>query len=136
MRKVIVCILLLMGSLVAVAQAQSNAKIKFNEREFDFGDIYQGDVVTHVFKFENNGDAPLLLTNISTTCGCTAPEWPREPVLPGETGEITVKFNSAHKSGIQNKIITVYSNANTPQEKLKIRTNVLPKSAKAEKQGR
>ncbi len=101
--------------------------ITFEETSFDFGDIYQGDKVEHVFKFENTGSQPLIITNVQTTCGCTASEWPREPVLPGESANLKVSFNSASKYGRQNKIISIISNAVSPLNQVKITTNVLPK---------
>ncbi|WP_020532670.1 DUF1573 domain-containing protein [Flexithrix dorotheae] len=116
-------------SSITFSQTPENkgvAKIHFEEESFDFGDIYQGDVVQHTFILKNTGSAPLLLTNVATTCGCTAPNWSREPILPGKESEILVKFDSRGKSGIQNKIITIYSNAETPQTRVKITTNVLP----------
>ena len=100
--------------------------ITFEEDSFDFGDIYQGDKVAHTFKFENSGNQPLIITNVQTTCGCTATEWPREPVLPGKTASIKVNFNSAGKFGRQNKVISVISNAVSPLNQVKIVTNVLP----------
>lgn len=115
-------------TVFAQAEPSTNApKLTFKESSFDFGEIHQGDVVSHNFKFENEGTSPLVLTNIGTTCGCTAPEWPREPIMPGESAEVVITFNSTGKSGIQNKIITVFSNASNGQEKIKITTNVLPK---------
>lgn len=101
--------------------------ITFAEEQHDFGDIYQGDVVKHTFKFENTGDEPLVLSNVAVTCGCTATDWPREPIAPGEEESITVQFDSAGKLGKQNKIITIYSNANKPVSRVAIVTNVLPK---------
>ena len=100
--------------------------ITFEEASFDFGDIYQGDKVEHVFKLENTGTQPLIITNVQTTCGCTATEWPREPVMPGETASLKVDFNSAGKSGRQNKVISIISNATSPINQVKIVTNVLP----------
>ncbi|WP_345370651.1 DUF1573 domain-containing protein [Algivirga pacifica] len=100
-------------------------KITFEETKHEFGDITQGDVVTHVFKFKNEGTAPLQLNNVRTTCGCTAPQWPKEAIMPGETSEIKVVFNSRGKRGLQNKVITIYSNAVNNTETVKIVTNVL-----------
>ena len=101
--------------------------ITFEELVYDFGDITQGDVVEHIFKFDNTGDAPLIITDVQRTCGCTAPSWPREPVMPGMTKELTVRFNSAGKMGRQIKVITVVSNAVGSKNQVKIVTNVLPK---------
>ena len=103
------------------------ALITFEEESHDFGDIYQGDKVEHVFKFENSGSQPLIITNVQTTCGCTASEWPREPVLPGASADLKVNFNSAGKFVRQNKVITIVSNSTAPLNQVKIITNVLPK---------
>ena len=103
-------------------------KIVFLEEKYEFGDIIQGDVIEHVFEFKNSGNAPLILQDVKTTCGCTVPEWPRAPLPPGATAELRVKFNSAGKVGIQNKVITVISNATNQTSRVMIVTNVNPKS--------
>lgn len=101
-------------------------RIAFVEDTKDFGDITQGDKVSHTFEFENTGNEPLILSNVLTTCGCTATSWPREPITPGETANIEVSFNSAGKMGRQNKVVTIVSNALNAQERVKLITNVLP----------
>ncbi|MGB3852546.1 MAG: DUF1573 domain-containing protein [Tunicatimonas sp.] len=121
--------------LLNVAYAQEDPKVEvtdgpkivFAEDTHDFGDIEQGTKVSHVFNFENAGTQPLILSNVLTTCGCTATDWPRDPVAPGDGGKIEVSFNSAGKMGKQNKVITVVSNAVNAQERVKIITNVLQK---------
>lgn len=110
-----------------VEVSESGAVIAFQEDQFDFGDIHQGDKVEHIFNFENTGDEPLIITNVQTTCGCTAPDWPRDPVLPGQESSIKVVFNSTGKIGRQTKVITIVSNAVSPRNKITIVTNVLPK---------
>ncbi|MEM1408852.1 MAG: DUF1573 domain-containing protein [Bacteroidota bacterium] len=112
--------------------SMQGAVITFEEDKFDFGDIYQGDKVEHIFKFENTGNEALIITNVQTTCGCTAPNWPRDPVAPGQEAEIKVVFNSAGKMGIQNKVITIVSNATNPMNRVSIVTNVLPKKNDSE----
>lgn len=127
--------LFMCASLSLVAQDAEKASgpvITFSEETFDFGDIKQGDKVEHTFDFKNTGTEPLILSNVLTTCGCTATDWPRDPVAPGKGGSITVKFNSAGKMGKQNKVVTVVSNASNAQERVKIITNVLPNSGKAD----
>jgi len=110
----------------AAQEAQeSGAKIAFSETTFDFGDITQGDRVTHTFAYENTGNEPLILSDVKTTCGCTATNWDREPLAPGESAEITVNFNSRGKMGVQNKVVTILSNASNSSAKVKIVTNVL-----------
>lgn len=113
------------------ATTATGPTITFEESVYEFGDIHQGDVVEHVFAFENTGTEPLIITNVQTTCGCTAPSWPRDPIAPGQANEITVRFNSASKIGHQNKVITVISNATTSSSQIKIVTNVLPKKTVA-----
>lgn len=110
------------------AEPQSGARIVFVDDSFDFGDITQGAKVDHTFEFENSGDQPLILSNVLTTCGCTASDWPREPIAPGELASIKVTFNSAGKIGVQNKIITIVSNAINNRERIRITTNVMPKT--------
>ena len=128
--KYILSLLLIGSAFVTLAQTDdaeplTGAKIQFAESSFDFGDIVQGDKVEHVFELENTGNEPLILSDVRTTCGCTAPEWPREPIVPGETASIKVVFNSSGKMGIQNKVITVMSNAVNSPARVKIVTNVL-----------
>ena len=103
------------------------AYITFQEAEFDFGDITEGDKVEHTFRFENTGTVPLIITNVRVTCGCTATDWPRDPIPPGAESSLTVMFNSAGKMGKQNKVITVVSNATNVMPTVRITTNVLPK---------
>lgn len=109
--------------------AQNGPKITFQEAEYNFGDIHQGDKAEHVFAFENSGNEALILSNVNTTCGCTATNWPRDPIAPGGTGEIKVVFNSAGKMGTQTKVVTVFSNAVNSQEKVRMVGNVLPKKS-------
>lgn len=109
-----------------VQKPLSNAEIRFAEKVHEFGDVVQGQSVNHKFAFTNTGTEPLIILNVQTTCGCTASEWSKKPIPPGEGGEILVTFNSAKKMGRQNKIITVYTNGKVPEEKLKIVANVLP----------
>jgi hypothetical protein len=122
--------LLLFVSVLSV-QAQSGSKgavISFKEKSIDFGDITQGDRVEHVFIFENTGDTPLVISNVAVTCGCTAPNWPKQPIAPGAKGELKVVFNSAGKMGAQNSVVRVYSNASEPIEKVSLISNVKPKA--------
>ena len=81
--------------------------VAFGETEYDFGTVDQGAVVEHVFTFTNSGSEPLVISNAKGSCGCTVPEWPKEPIAPGATGEITVKFDSKGKKNAQNKKVTI-----------------------------
>lgn len=86
------------------------ANVVFAENEFDFGTLEEGEKVEHVFKFENTSANPLTISNARGSCGCTVPEWPREPIAPGESGEIKVKFDSKGKKGKQSKTVTITAN--------------------------
>ena len=110
------------------SEQKPGPRMAFEETTFDFGDIHQGDQVEHTFVFENTGTEPLVLTNVQTTCGCTVPKWPREPIMPGQKGEIHVKFNSAGKMGKTTKVVKIISNAVDPNVQVVIQTNILPKS--------
>ncbi len=107
------------------AQVSDSAQFSFDIVKHDFGDINQGKKVETVFKFTNTGKQPLIISNIFTTCGCTAPTWPKEPVPVNGTGEIKIAFNSTGKTGIQNKVITIMSNAAGGPFYLRITANVL-----------
>lgn len=135
MKKIVFFTLMLFAAAFS-AMAQDNAPkpvITFEKSSHDFGDIAQGDVVNFVFKFKNTGDAPLIIQDVQTTCGCTATDWPRDPIAPGKGGQIAASFNSAGKMGKQNKIITVISNASNSPERVSIVSNILPKQAEVSK---
>lgn len=117
--------------LAVSAQNEPQAEISFEKSTFDFGDVKHGQVVTATFKFKNTGKGPLVLNNVATTCGCTVPSWPKDPIAPGKSAEITATFNSTGKSGQQNKVITVFSNAKTAQSQVSIVCNVVPADAPA-----
>lgn len=97
----------------------------FAEKEYDFGTIHQGEVVTHVFEFTNTGKKPIIIDNASSTCGCTIPTYPREPVAPGEKGHIDVRFDSHAKVGQVIKIVTLRANTQPNINEVTIRANVL-----------
>jgi hypothetical protein len=89
----------------------ANAPVmKFEKDTHDFGKINEADKVTYDFKFTNTGKSPLIITDAVATCGCTKPEWPHTPIKPGEGGSIHVTFNSAGKTGLQDKMITITAN--------------------------
>jgi hypothetical protein len=97
--------------------------------EHDFGTISEGKVVEKIFNFTNNGQAPLVISNITASCGCTSPDWTKSPVQPGETGFVKVVFNSAAKSGAQSPTVTIQANTNPTVTRLSMRGSVTPKSA-------
>ncbi|HLG02091.1 MAG TPA: DUF1573 domain-containing protein [Bacteroidia bacterium] len=84
--------------------------LTFETDTIDFGTIPEGTEVERTFQFKNTGKSPLVISNATAPCGCTVPSFPREPVAPGKTGVITVKFNSAGRIGYQHKQITITSN--------------------------
>ena len=86
------------------------AKISFEETVFDFGEVDEGEIVNHVYRFTNTGKVPLAISSARSTCGCTVPEWPRSAIPPGGKGEITVRFNTQNKNDRQSKPITVVAN--------------------------
>lgn len=103
------------------------AKMEFEEMAFDFGAVQEGEKVEHVFKFTNTGKAPLTISEAKGSCGCTVPQWPKEPVLPGEKGEINVVFNSEGKEGRQQKDVTITANTIPNQTVIKISGKVIVK---------
>ena len=100
--------------------------ISFNEYAHDFGVMNEGDVVTHSFVFTNTGAEPLILDKCKGSCGCTVPECPKEPIPPGGTGKIEVKFNSKGKKNKQTKKVTVNANTDPAQTILTITAQVTP----------
>ena len=134
MKKYLFLILVLGFATNIFAQDQAAQKgpvITFEKKTHDFGDIVQGDKVEETFKFANTGTEPLIITNVQVTCGCTTPKgWPRDPIMPGGKGELTIAFNSAGKMGKQNKVVTVVSNAaNSDGTQISFTTNILAKKA-------
>lgn len=104
-------------------------KLTFAEKGiYDFGTLTEGDTVEHSFAFTNTGEFPLIINNITASCGCTTPEWPREPVAPGAKSSIRVRFNSQGKMGQQNKTITVFANTDPSMTDLQFKALVNPKA--------
>lgn len=94
---------------------------------YNFGEVGEGDIVEFNYRFKNTGNKPLVVTDVHASCGCTVPEKPEEPIKPGETGFIKVKFNSANRPGQASKSITVNSNANPPFPTLILKGDVIGK---------
>jgi len=103
------------------------AKIEFKTDVIDYGTIEKGADGVRVFEFTNTGDAPLVISNVKSTCGCTVPKKPKDPIMPGETGVIEVKYDTKRVNPIR-KTITVFSNAETPTVALKIKGLVVDPS--------
>ena len=94
----------------------------------DFGKIVEGKNLEVSFRFKNVGDKPLVISNVSASCGCTVPETPKKPYAPGETGVIKASFNSTGKSGSQSKQVNVFANLEPAMTTLNFRVEVKPKS--------
>ncbi|HDZ40572.1 MAG TPA: DUF1573 domain-containing protein [Bacteroidetes bacterium] len=101
--------------------------IEFSHMEHDFGRIEEGEIVACVFTFQNTGEADLLITSATTSCGCTVPEYDDKPVPPGGNGKVEVVFDSSFRNGLQNKTIAIRSNAKQPVVILKIKADVITK---------
>lgn len=124
-------ILLLFVGLLAlsVSAQEKTAKIEFKSETIDYGEIAKGSDGVRVFEFVNMGEAPLVISDVKSSCGCTIPKKPDAPILPGETGEIQVKYDT-NRVGPIRKAITVTSNADTPTKVLKIKGTVKADGAK------
>ncbi len=103
--------------------------MEFETIDHDFGTIKEGDVVEYIYKFKNTGEAPLIIQNAQGSCGCTVPEWSKEPVPVGGTGIIKAKFDSNGKPNTQNKTVTVTANTWPKQTVLRFKAMVLPKAS-------
>ena len=106
------------------AENKNQAEIKFEQDEYNFGTIKQGDKVEYTFNYSNVGKEPLIISNAAGSCGCTVPVWTKEPIKKGEKGTIQVTFNSAGKQGMQDKTVTITSNAVTGTKVLHLKGNV------------
>jgi hypothetical protein len=100
--------------------------VKFSEENYNFGTVKEGEKVQHIYKFTNTGTNPLTITDAKGSCGCTVPQWPKEPIAPGATGEIKVEFDSKGKPGKQSKTVTVKANTEPFNTILKIEGDVTP----------
>ncbi|HXH17545.1 MAG TPA: DUF1573 domain-containing protein [Chitinophagales bacterium] len=101
-----------------------NAAFKFEKTEHDFGKIPQDKVVEYTFKFKNTGTEPLIISDARGSCGCTVPNYSKEPIAVGGTGEITVSFDPKGKTGVQRKTVTITANTNPARTTLNIVSEV------------
>ena len=124
MKKAIIYILISISSVAITAQ-EKNPMINFEKETIDYGDISKGSEGTRTFIFENTGTAPLLIKGVRSSCGCTIPKKPEDPIAPGEKGEIIVRYDT-NRVGVFRKTITVNTNVPTnAMIALKIKGNVL-----------
>ncbi|MDR2469108.1 MAG: DUF1573 domain-containing protein [Tannerella sp.] len=131
-RILFVCITVLLTSAGTVFAQQKEASITVADSAmFDFGDINEADgPVSHTFTVINNGELPLVISRVVPSCGCTSPEWTKEPIPPGKTGAIKATFNPAGVRNNFTKTINVYSNGKSGRSyTLTIKGNVIPKQS-------
>ncbi|MEL7251960.1 MAG: DUF1573 domain-containing protein [Bacteroidota bacterium] len=107
----------------------TTTEIVFAETVFDFGTIVEGELVAHTYNFTNTGSVPLVIASAKGSCGCTVPAWSREPIAPGETGQITVEFNSKAKRGKRNQKVTITANTDPPQSFIYLTGEIAPKGS-------
>ena len=111
MKRIIFVFVVIFLSIGAIAAPGKQAVISAKEQTFDFGKIKEGDgKVSHTFVIDNTGDGPLVLTRVIASCGCTTPEWTKEPVAPGKSGDVKITYNPAGRPGAFVKTISIYSN--------------------------
>tara|TARA_B100000989_G_scaffold201588_1_gene152518 strand:+ start:566 stop:1033 length:468 start_codon:yes stop_codon:yes gene_type:complete len=116
------------GGGSTIVPAGAFPKFTFEQEEHNFGQIRDGDIVSHTFRFTNSGEAPLIISKATAACGCTVPQWPKQPIPAGGSGEIQVQFDSSNKPGMQNKVVTITANTESKVKKLLIRAQVNPRS--------
>ena len=117
------------SELINISKSAENptgkqAVITFDQTEYDFGKILQGEVVSYTFRFTNTGNVPLIITGVDKSCGCTASEYPNEPIAPGEGGNIKITYDSKGHFGFQTKSVVVVSNAMPATTTLRIKAEV------------
>lgn len=109
----------------ATPASEATPVMQFESEVFDFGTISQGEKVFHTYKFTNTGKDDLIITSASSSCGCTVPQWPKEPIKPGETAEIEVVFDSNGKRGQINKKVHIVANTNPSTNVIAINGQVI-----------
>lgn len=126
MKKILFILIPMLFIAIGTVSAQKKAVIVADTTVYDFGEIKEeGGIVSCVFKINNAGEAPLVITRVITPCGCTTTEWTKEPIAPGESGEIKVSYNPAGRPGPFTKVLSIYSNGKNGSYALTIRGNVL-----------
>jgi hypothetical protein len=103
------------ASVKAQNAPASGPKFKFTEEVHDFGVVKRGPIAFHTFEFTNTGDQPLIVMNVTPSCGCTNVEWPKQPVLPGQKGTIQLGLKTIEQNGVFNKEVYIQSNAPAPK---------------------
>lgn len=126
MKKSLISLLCLFSAIIALAGGKP--EIKFEATSHDFGAIRAaGGVVTATYEFTNTGSEPLVIVSVSNGgCGCTVPSYPKEPILPGKSGKISIKFNPSGRSGEFERVVKVKTNASKVRQKLSFSGTIIP----------
>jgi hypothetical protein len=119
----------LVSVLMFAAASQAQGVLKFNKETHDFGKLTEGPLATYNFEVTNTGTAPVVITSAQASCGCTTPEWSKDPIMPGGKSVIKVGYNTSGRPGPFNKTITVMSNAENATTILTIKGDVTAKPA-------
>lgn len=119
----------LSGDLISNPKSAENPSdkkpvIQFDKTEYNFGKILEGEVVSYTFHFTNVGNVPLIITSVDKSCGCTASDYPREPIAPGERGDIKITYDSKGHHGFQSKTLVVNANTMPSQTVLRIKAEI------------
>jgi hypothetical protein len=118
--------LILLTATVVSAQEKKATISAIDSAVYDFGDIKEKDgPITHTFKMKNGGEAPLVITKVVASCGCTTPDWTKAPIAPGKTGEINITYDPTNRPGSFTKTISVYSNGKEGSYVLTIKGKVI-----------
>lgn len=112
--------------LIAEAQSKPLTNLVLSESHFDFGNVKKGEKVDHVYEVTNTGENPLIISAVKPGCGCTAPDYTKEPILPGQKGKITLSFDSSSFEGVQNKQAEVFANVEKAPVLITFAANVQP----------
>jgi hypothetical protein len=129
MKTILTIMIVVLGGFSTIT-AQNTSKFEFKSEMIDYGEIAKGSDGVRVFEFKNIGDAPLLIENVYSSCGCTVPTWPKAAIKPGESGKIEVKYDT-NRVGPIRKTITIYSNTDEPTKALKIKGKILDPNEKS-----
>jgi len=108
----------------AEVTADGQPVIVFEKEEHDFGKVIQGEVISYAFRLSNQGEAPLVIADVTSSCGCTVGDYPKEPLQPGEEGFIRVTFDSKGRQGHQSKVVNVVANTTPGTHSLRIMADV------------
>lgn len=115
------------AEMVQAAQSKPLTNIALSEAQFDFGKIKKGDQKEHVYEVTNTGENPLIISQVKPGCGCTVPDYTKDPILPGQKGKITLKFDSSNFDGLVNKQAEVYANVEKAPIVISFSADIQPK---------